>query len=411
MTDPGGLWDGRFVGILLVGLALRIAVLIYAGLEPDLFDFPDTHRYLRVARNIAEGCGPIESDVVRAGTDPLYPSILSIPYHFRADADGAAFHFGRCVNLLCGLCAIGLLGDLTRRLFGRAAAHVACSILAIDPIMLFFHGLVLTEVPYIALLLAGCCGLVRLRDSHRVSTAMWAGMLLGLAVLLRSDSVLMPLVLLPFVWHFAGRHRSEHGLRRMVATAVFLLAAGLMLTPTIARNYCLFGHFVPVRIGAGASLLEALGSWADGGPGMDRIVYPKVPDDADEYERDRVYREAAWAWAQTHPRESLRLAWSKLRRTWSISMNAENYSSWKYDAVCWLTVAPVFGFAIAGVWIMRRHGWELALLLLPAAYFTLLHVVFVGSVRYRLPAMPFVFVLAAVAAMRLPLFKPRATSL
>jgi hypothetical protein len=38
----------------------------------------------------------------------------------------------------------------------------------------------------------------------------------------------------------------------------------------------------------------------------------------------------------------------------------------------------------------------LALLLLPAAYFTLIHMVFVGSVRYRLPAMPFIFILAAV---------------
>ncbi len=411
MRGSGALWDSRFAGILLAGLILRVALVIYAGIRPGPFDFPDTHRYLRVAQNIADGRGPIESDTVRAGTDPLYPYILSIPLLVQTDAVGGATHFGRWVNVLFGLWAIVLLGDLAGRLFGREVAHLACAILAIDPIMLFFHGLVLTEVPYVALLLAGFCGLVRLRDGHRVRTAAWAGLCFGLAALVRSDSVLMPLALLPFVWHFAGRDRQGRVARRGVAAVMlFFLAAGLTLGPALTRNYRLFGSFVPVRTGAGASLLEGLGPWADGGPGMDRIVYPAVPDDADEYERDRAYASAACAWARAHPRETVRLAWAKLRRTWSITMNAGAYSSWSYDMVSWLTVAPVFAFAIGGAFLLRRRAPELGLLLLPAAYFSLLHMVFVGSVRYRVPAMPFVFVLSAVAALRLPWFKPRAPS-
>jgi hypothetical protein len=61
---------------------------------------------------------------------------------------------------------------------------------------------------------------------------------------------------------------------------------------------------------------------------------------------------------------------------------------------------PLFGLAIAGAWTLSRRpagGWLTALLLLPAAYVTLLHAFFVGSVRYRLPAMPMFAILAAVA--------------
>ena len=39
----------------------------------------------------------------------------------------------------------------------------------------------------------------------------------------------------------------------------------------------------------------------------------------------------------------------------------------------------------------------MGLLLSPAIYFTLLHVIFVGSIRYRLPAMPLLFLFAAAA--------------
>ena len=42
------------------------------------------------------------------------------------------------------------------------------------------------------------------------------------------------------------------------------------------------------------------------------------------------------------------------------------------------------------------------LLWLPVLYFTLVHCVFVGSLRYRVPLMPFVSIAAATAFVRTP---------
>ncbi|MCA9256844.1 MAG: hypothetical protein KDA33_14445, partial [Phycisphaerales bacterium] len=136
--------------------------------------------------------------------------------------------------------------------------------------------------------------------------------------------------------------------------------------------------------------------WADGAPGMDRIRYPQTPEGANEVVRDRIYRDAAITWARAHPGDVISLAWRKLARTWSITINAAAFQSGFYALVCWLSVAPIFLLAIIGIWRIRRHASILCLLLLPAAYFTLVHMVFVGSVRYRLPATPFLFILAAI---------------
>lgn len=406
---------GWLLGIVLLAAVLRVALLIYAEQRPALFDFPDSHRYIRVARNIAAGLGPIESDAIRAGTDPLYPYLLSIGVRLGLQDEADLLTFGRVVNVPFALAAVVLVAVIAWRLLGSLAALCAATILAVDPIFLFFNALVLTETCYTALLLAALCALVCMRggavpsaDSRatdRPSTprrgrpVVWAaaaGLCLGAATLARSSGLFMPVVLAPFVWHYSGPTRS----RRLVCAAIFLLAAAGTLAPTAVRNGRLFGRFVPVRTGSGASLLEALGPWADGGPGMDRIVYPSLPETLGEYERDRICRDEALAWARRYPSQALSLAWAKLRRTWAVTINAADYASPFYRIVAWLTVAPVFVLAATGVWLLRRRAAVLGLLLAPAIYFTLLHVIFVGSVRYRVPIMPMLFVLAGAAAAR-----------
>ncbi len=397
----GGAFWRQLLWIVAAAVLLRLGILILAEHRPERFDFPDSHRYMLVAHNIAAGLGPIESQDIRAGTDPLYPYILSTGVRLGFAEPAALMRFGRVVNSLFSLGSVVLLSLFARRLFGRRPAMIAAAILAVDPILLFFNGLVLTETPYITLLLAGLHCVVKTGCSGRA--LMWAGaagVLLGLATLLRSSGLLLPALLVPFLWHYAVQRRPS---RPTTAVVVFLAAAALTLAPAAARNWRLFGHVVPVRTGAGAGLMEALGPWSDGGPGMDRIQYPPFPPDADEYERDRLCRAAAMEWVREHPGEALRLAGVKLRRTWSITINAADYSSPLYAFIAWATTAPEFLLAfIGGLWLLsRRRFGVLALLLLPAVYFTLLHALFVGSVRYRLPAMPFLFVLAGVAVDRI----------
>ncbi|HWL92967.1 MAG TPA: glycosyltransferase family 39 protein [Phycisphaerae bacterium] len=395
--------------IVIAAIVVRVALQVFAELRPALFDFPDSHRYIRVAQNIAAGRGPIDDERMRAGTDPLYPLILAIAPLFGLDDAPVIMRFGRACNGAFGVASILLLAGIARGLFDRRSALFAAALLALDPILLFFNALVLTESLYILLLLASFYAIVRIRvDLAETGTAphgwgLLAGACMGLATLARSTNLLFPFLIAILLQWFMNSNaaRAVPIRRRVLMTSMFLFSSVLVLTPTLIRNHKLYGRIVPVRIGSGASLMEALGPWADGSPGMNRIVYPDFPTHADEYERDRICRATAIDWATANPGRALSLAWAKLKRTWSIVIHAADYASPLLKLACWMTVAPEFALAAVGIWLNRRRPAILALLLAPALYFTLVHMVFVGSVRYRVPAMPLLFILAATAIVRL----------
>ncbi len=422
---PSQAFKRRLAAVLLIALLTRVAVLLYAEWRPARFDFPDSQRYVAVARNIAAGRGPIDCEQVRAGTDPVFPYLLSVAIRLGATGTDAILRFGRLTNSVIGLASVVVLAAVARRRFGESVAIVAALILAVDPILLFFNALVLTESLYILLLLLACLAIVHAASappvraglssarttptsadgslniaesatqSRRIACSLCAGALLGIGAATRSTGLFMPLFLLPAVWLMTQARGTATRVR--IATCMALLIGALAaLSPTLVRNYRLFGQFVPVRTGGGASLLEALGPWADGSPGMDRIEYPPVSPGADEVARDADYRDAALEWAARHPARSLQLAGRKLIRTWAPVINAADFRSPWIAAVSLASVVPVYMFALAGIWLIRRRPADLLLLIAPAAYFTLIHMVFVGSVRYRVPAMPLIFILAAI---------------
>ena len=382
--------------VLIVAAAVRIALLIHAHRDPQTFDFPDAQRYVAVARNLRAGQGPIDSPQVRAGTDPLYPLMLAAGPSLGFDSDDALLEFGRIVCSVFGLAGVALLAALARRLFDDATALLAATMLAIDPILLFFNATTLTDVPYCTLMIAAFLALQRLRAGGQTHWAIATGILLGLGALLRSTSLFLPLFLIPVAAYRFPGGRMRAGRQLFVIGAVYAVT----LTPVVIRHHRLSGDWhLPTRTGGGASLLEAFGPWADGGPGMDRIVYPPLPADADEWQRDRICRQAAFDWIRRNPGRSIELALVKACRTWGISINAVEQRTAFRQAVAWLTVTPVYACALAGVVLLRRRVELLFLLLAPAVYFTLIHMVFVGSIRYRLPAVPMLFVLASTAVV------------
>lgn len=412
---PRTVFDRRLIALLVGAALLRVALLAYVAMRPGAFDFPDSHRYVRVARNIADGRGPMETEQIKAGTDPAYPAMLAIGIKLGINSTDHVMMFGRAVNSVCGMALVALVAFIGIRCFSARVALIAATWVAIDPILLFFNALVLTELVYTTLLAAALLYILKFQEARRIRFVLIAGALLGAGTLTRSSGLLVPLVVAMWLLlrgdthtHRASRSvalETDNGLpanqkscrsRSFIAATALVGASIVVLLPTTYRNLRLFGEFVPVHTSGGATLLDSFGPWADGATGMDRIEYPQVPENANEVERDRIYRRWAMDWAASHPADALRLAGRKLARTWSITINAAAFQSGFYATVCWLTVAPVFALALFGVWRERRRPRLLALLLLPAAYFTLVHIVFVGSVRYRLPALPFIFLLAAV---------------
>ena len=100
-------------------------------------------------------------------------------------------------------------------------------------------------------------------------------------------------------------------------------------------------------------------------------------------------------WARAHPLRVAQLAGVKVLRTWNLWPNEPGLSSWPVRIAVCCTYLPVLLLGIVGAGRTIRLGWPYILCWLPALYFTLLHAVFVGSIRYRQPAMFGLIVLAA----------------
>jgi hypothetical protein len=88
------------------------------------------------------------------------------------------------------------------------------------------------------------------------------------------------------------------------------------------------------------------------------------------------------------------LAAIKFARMWNVWPNEAAFSAWHIRLAVLMTYVPVMVLAIVGAIKTIHRGWPYVLCWLPAVYFTLLHVVFVSSIRYREPAVLALMVLA-----------------
>ncbi|MBU0616489.1 MAG: hypothetical protein KKI02_02105, partial [Planctomycetes bacterium] len=129
----------------------------------------------------------------------------------------------------------------------------------------------------------------------------------------------------------------------------------------------------------------------------------------DEVQRDRELRRLAIQQMLSDPGRVLKLAWVKFIRTWSLTPNLSDYRGGVIALVsaAFTTVTLLLAFvglarALGkGDFAATTSRRRLQLLLwLPVIYFTLVHCVFVGSLRYRMPLMPFVATVAATAFVR-----------
>ena len=134
--------------------------------------------------------------------------------------------------------------------------------------------------------------------------------------------------------------------------------------------------------------------------GMDRII-PMTEIRADAFLKRRV---RAWLAERLlfpeDPWRVARLCLNKAVRTWTPLPNWDGAQAWHYKLASAGTYVPVMLLMLYGAWTFRHRWREVYLLLVPALYIACLHSIFMGSIRYRLPAMPCLMILAAAGLVR-----------
>ena len=112
-----------------------------------------------------------------------------------------------------------------------------------------------------------------------------------------------------------------------------------------------------------------------------------------EVEWNRYFWDKSMTIIKGDPGRIARLATVKFARMWNPIPNVETYQSLLIRTVSVLWTLPTFLLALIGtylLWRMENHFSRKILLwlLLPALYYSAIHSLFIGSIRYRLGAIP-----------------------
>ena len=357
-------------------------------------EFDDERLHWQMAVNLVERWDFVSSDGRHVARMPIYPMFLSL----WAGLGSSSVLLARIAQCVIGAAAAAIGCAFVRRKIGERPAVVAGVLLAVDPYAIFFCNLLLTEVLFILIAVGLTAASWRLiNNADRPGFANTLGVaLLGAAAIMTRPSSLAWIVLLWVLLLTLDRFRGRT-LRRV---GVCVLVFGVLMLPWGLRNRAVVGSPAWLSANGGVTLYDAQGPQADGSGDQSFLLQIEEIRGLGEVERDRVLYRLALAQMRSDPARVLKLAWVKFKRTWSLTPNFSEYSGGATALVSAAFTSTALLLALIGVWrVFRvRPAWVL-LLVLPVVCFTLLHCVFIGSLRYRIPLMPFVEMLGAATVV------------
>lgn len=399
---PGALW-------IVLGVALAVRVLVVLA-TPSYAPFGDPADYDRIARfleyfgtyppsTFADPTGPA------ALRPPGYPYLLAGVY----EVVGVRWDVARIVGAGLGTVAVALLWGIVRRVWDARLALWSAAVAALLPSLVWVGGGLTAEVLFVPLLLGAVWAAVRHREAPAPGWAAAAGVLLGLAVLTRTNGLVVVLPLLLAAW--LPR-------RRLLDPVVLLVGLAVALAPWTVRNAVAFGSFSPLGTQSGFTMIGAYNAQA-AQDGRFRAAW-RVPLDlpelqpvlrqygTDEVDVDADLRRRALAFAGDHPGYVVEAAVVHARHLLHLTTDTEGASGGSFREMGmprWTWTPTVVAFwalvaaALAGLVLLGRRRvarGPLWLWAVPVVLF-LSVVPLLGPPRYRVPVDPFLAVLAAVA--------------
>ncbi len=291
-----------------------------------------------------------------------------------------------------GTLACGLVGWLGRMLFDTPTGLLAAAITAIAPPLIGFSVILLSETLFAATLVASLLCMARLislsgREAAFGRLAFWAaltGLAIGVSVYVRPSWLLAAVCFAALFGGWLGRRRP---LWQGVAVAAIVLAFTYgSLLPWAYRNSEVTGHWIWTTLWVGPSLYDGFNPQATGDSNMQFFEQDRLMDRMTEFDVDHYYRDKAWQFVRDHPQKALSLTIDKIARFWMPWPNAEQFSGLGLRFAIAVYFIPVVLAAVLGWVFGPRNYWGWILTLGPILYFSAIHAVFLGSLRYRLPA-------------------------
>ena len=360
------------LAIAALAFLLRLAYAAASG----ALAHPQVWEQEQIATNLLERHAFIfeyADTTYRAYCEPMYPFVAAAVYFVTGHSRTAMV----LLQIVVAAFAVWLTGLLAESATGmRAAGPVAALLMAIHPGFIRYssvlHPLTFDTLFFVAAALA-------------LVTRRWlaAGALIGLGVLTRPTILLLTLF------------------QRRIAAVLITIA---IVAPWTIRNAVVLHEFVLTRSGTGfvfwlGNNPNATGSAVDvrGRPLLEAAPLPFQARiyAADELARDRIFRDAAWAYIAANPTAAIGRIAQRLVYFWWFSPEWGAQYSATQKIVYRLWWSFLLLLIVAGATIARRR--ELWLLVAMALLVSLAQSVYYVEGRHRLAIEPLLLPMAALS--------------
>lgn len=283
---------------------------------------------------------------------------------------------------------------LARRWLDHRGSLIAAAAVAFNPFLVYFNGLILSETLFTSLLAWGMYGVVRQRNPRLSATV--ALVLLSFCVIVRPSALgLVVILALAATWPKSVGH---------MAMAAGVLA--IVMLPWAWRNahHPKLQSWIWTTTNSGITTYDGFHDGATGASDQAEFLERLKGEiwRLDEVERDQFFSQRAHAWIQEHPGRSLELMGIKTLRTWSpIPLSSEYGGRTVYVLAGLLFALPFDLLILLGLLKGSLPRSAKVFLMIPAIYFTVIHALSVGSLRYRVPVEAPMSVMAGSGAVYL----------
>ena len=394
--------------IITLAFAIRLCWILVFHPNP----MSDFAFYFMCAESIAKGYGYVKHGGFATAYFPVgYPLFLAILFW----VFGVSITVAQMANLILSVVSLVLAYWIARDLFrSELAGRLSLLLLAVYPNNIAYTPLLGVEIIHLFLLFLGVVLLlpyISNKGKKPPRRLIIAGLVFGLATLVKMQTLLLPAFLLLLFPQFSREGQSlVNRLKRIGVLYAVMIA---ILSPWVIRNYVLYDDIVlsnndglNLYIGNGP---EASGTW---------VAIPWFPVDnntQDEYNLNQLARREAISYIRTHPLQTLILVPEKLVSLfnhgdgvfWNIISTGDKSILTRrvlrrIDQVNTIYEIVIFVLLVVsllfGCWKRLRlgkgHGWPL-LGIVVILYFIGIYLVYYGAARYHFPIIPWVMMYCA----------------
>jgi 4-amino-4-deoxy-L-arabinose transferase-like glycosyltransferase len=407
-------WQVRLGGILVVALAIRVIVVLTS---PHFHTFNDSAQYDQYAIQLAHhGNFPQSAATFHGGPTayrpPLFPGLLAILYKIVGTGSAhTRWEWARMLEAVLGVIVVLLVFAIAQRIFATRVALVAAAVTAVYPPLITANSSLLSESVFIPCVLASVWAALVYRDRRQLRWAVASGVLLGLSALTRGNG----LELIIPIWFLVWVQRPRWSWAALKPLAALTAALVVTVTPWTIRNFAQFHQFVPLTTEAGYAVAGTYSTAAQNThPYRDLWTTPllqlyqayKQNPNLNEEQASEQLTKDGLRYIGHHPLSLVTTFYWNTVRDLELTPSIEKYLAPFEGYPTWLAELSVYAFwvlallCIAALW--SRRGGSLSWRAAPPALWGIPLVVFLttvpwlGVMRYRVPADPFLILPATL---------------